>query len=103
MNEDIAYDIRQLGVMKNLISNLKEGKIGFNKFIVDHWTLLGLLKVTSKSWKDQYLEVVNELELLYASALDRGEAKLNSSDARAVDLIISKLEQLIQNHKVELT
>ncbi len=67
------YDIRQLKLMKEALTDYEENKVSLNLLINRLGGLLNCLQDLSDEWKENFHENWFELEQMYAVALDRNE------------------------------
>lgn len=78
------FDRRQLNQMRNLIDLLQKRQVGISKFVSDQWALVEMLQFVDKKWKDDYFSLVNVIENIYATALDRGQQQMDPDDVRTI-------------------
>lgn len=89
------FDQRQLTQMKFLITRLQNRTVGVSKFVADQWALVENLKEIDPLWKDNYYQLVNVIEDLYAVALDQGHKELQPSDELVFDETLKKMLSLL--------
>jgi len=93
------YDIRQIKLMKDLTIRLLDRKVPLNKFVNDQWALLDLLETVDEAWRASFLERVNAIEIILATALDGDSLRLSSSEEKEIDsiaeTIIKSLDELL--------
>ncbi len=86
------FDRRQLNQMRNLIDLLQKRQVGISKFVSDQWALVEMLQSVDKKWKDDYFSLVNVIENIYATALDRGQQQMDPDD---VGTIADTLKEMV--------
>ena len=68
------YDIRQIALMKELISSFKLKKIPIEVLINNLRALLDILETKDTSWKEKFYDHWFTLEQVYAVSLDENES-----------------------------
>lgn len=94
MNDN--YNARQIKLMKERISEYRDGKIRVDKLLNDLEALLDCLENVSESWKDDFLEAWGIIEVVYASALYNEKKILSDDDMKEIYKGLKDIEDLIQ-------
>lgn len=85
------FDRRQLNQMRNLIDLLQKRQIGISKFVSDQWALVEMLQSIDKRWKDEYFSLVNVIEDIYSTALDREKEQMDPTDVQSIEDTLKKM------------
>jgi hypothetical protein len=90
------YDVRQIDLMKERISQFNKGEIQVDKLINDLESLLNCLENISENWKDYFLAALGEIEIIYAFALYENRNSLTDEDMKVIDESLLKIESLMK-------
>lgn len=96
------YDRRQFEEMVKRIERYRQGSLPFGKLIADLEALLCALESTDDAWKRAFQKEWSKLELLYADALDRGQAALSAEAANIAAEAVENLWKLTNECLVPL-
>ncbi|WP_331337155.1 hypothetical protein [Bdellovibrio sp.] len=91
------FDRLQLSQMKSLIGLLQKRQVGISKFVSDQWSLVEMLQEIDTHWKVDYFSLVNEIEDLYAAAVDQGKKEMDQKDIQTIDKVLEKMLILIES------
>ncbi|MFE4874074.1 hypothetical protein [Streptomyces sp. NPDC056682] len=97
MSEDMQREARQRALIAQALGEYRRGASALGGLSQDLQVLVLELQLAPKEWLAAFQAEVNELEVLYAIALDRGITEDLPADYRAdADATVRNLEALLE-------
>ncbi len=91
------FDQRQLNQMRIQIELVQKRQVGISKFVSDQWALVEMLQSIEQKWKNEYFSLVNIIEDLYATSLDKGKQQIDENDVQIIDETLKKMLSLLES------
>ncbi len=97
VNDERAYNHRQLKLMEQTIERFRRGEIGIGKLVSDLDALVSALHNPDESWRKAFASDWGKLEDIHAMLLTETEPNLRGSDHEDVANALAGLVSLIQS------
>jgi hypothetical protein len=99
---DFDYDLRQITLMEEQLSQFESGRITLSHLITGLNALQNCLRTVSRDWKKVFTGEWWTLEQVHAVSLNRKETMMSSEDLALVKGAVDNLRKLIIQAKEKL-
>jgi hypothetical protein len=101
MNDNKAYNYRQIKLIKTKISFFKNKEIKLPDLINDVEGLLSCIKNPPEKWRIELGSWLLNLESVYANAVYESRAIFNSYDTQIIDEAVINIERMVEMYQKE--
>jgi hypothetical protein len=99
---DPDYDLRQIALMEEQLSQFEAGRIALPHLIAGLKALLSCMRTLGQDWKESFQKEWWTLEQVHAVALDRKETVLSLEDLTLIKEATGNLRTLIADVRERL-
>jgi hypothetical protein len=95
------YNKRQINLIEEKIQDYLDDKIYIGWLIEDIEALICCLKETPRAWLKKLDDIVWEIEILYACALDENRNSFTAEESKKVYDLLIKMKNITKKYKIK--